>query len=523
MIRRHPIRLLPTLALLWLAGGCATQPAGLSGNQLDVVVMRAMQEFGVPGAAVGVIKDGVVLHAAGYGVRELGRPEPVDTQTLFRVASTTKAMTASSLAILVDEGRLGWDDKVVDHLSGFRMHDPWITREFTVTDLLTHRSGLGAYAGDLMLWPKPNSFTRADIIDSLRYFQAASGFRARYAYDNQLYIVAGEIVPAVTGVEWEDFVDQRIFAALGTKRCFAGRIPGPEFANLAAPHVAVEGRLEVVDRNRIDQETSVAAAAGGVRCSLDDMLRWVRLQLARGQLPDGSRVYSEQQARMMWSPQTILGVADEAYMRDQTHFRAYALGWRLADVNGYLHVSHTGSFTGWNAYVVLIPELDLGAVVLINASAEGARQSIMQGIIKPWLGVDDVDWVTYYASSDGDDDEAETEPEVDWRGGSVLASLAAYAGRYRDPWFGDVLVTEEDGALHFAAVKSPKMAGRLWPYEGHTFIARFTDRTLDADAWVEFSHDEAGEATGMELRAIYSSTDGSFNYGDLDLVRVREP
>jgi len=253
------------------------------------------------------------------------------------------------------------------------------------------------------------------------------------------------------------------------------------------------------------------------------MLRWVRLQLARGQLPDGSRVYSEQQARMMWSPQTILGVADEAYMRDQTHFRAYALGWRLADVNGYLHVSHTGSFTGWNAYVVLIPELDLGAVVLINASAEGARQSIMQGIIKPWLGVDDVDWVTYYASSDGDDDEAETEPEVDWRGGSVLASLAAYAGRYRDPWFGDVLVTEEDGALHFAAVKSPKMAGRLWPYEGHTFIARFTDRTLDADAWVEFSHDEAGEATGMELRAIYSSTDGSFNYGDLDLARVEGP
>lgn len=523
MIRRYLIRLLPILALPWLAGGCATQPAGLSGNELDELVTRAMQEFDVPGAAVGVIKDGTVVHAAGYGVRELGRPEPVDTQTLFRVASTTKAMTAASLAILVDEGSLGWEDKVVDHLAAFRMHDPWITQEFTVTDLLTHRSGLGAYAGDLMLWPKPNSFTRADIIESLRYFEAASGFRARYAYDNQLYIVAGEIVPAVTGIAWEDFVDERIFAPLGTERCFAGAIPAAEFSNLAAPHAKVEGRLEVVDRNRIDPEASVAAAAGGVRCSLDDMLKWVRLQLARGQLPDGSRVYSEQQARTLWSPQTILGVGEEAYARDRTHFRAYALGWRLADVEGYLHVSHTGSFTGWNAYVVLVPELDLGAVVLINASAEGARQSIMQGIIKPWLGVDDVDWVAYYARSGEDDDAAEPEPEIDWRGGSVLAPHGSYAGRYRDPWFGDVLVTEENGALYIASVKSPKMSGRLWPYEGHTFIARFTDRTLDADAWVEFLLDEAGEVTGMELRAIYSSTDGSFNYGDLDLVRVQEP
>jgi CubicO group peptidase (beta-lactamase class C family) len=325
-MRRYLIRLLPTLALLCLAAGCATQAPGLSGDEIDELVSRAMQDFGVPGAAVGVIKDGAVVHAAGYGVRELGRPEPVDAKTLFRVASTTKAMTAASLAILVDEGRLGWDDMVVDYLPGFRMHDPWITQEFTVTDLLTHRSGLGAYAGDLMLWPKPNSFTRADIIASLRYFEAASGFRARYAYDNQLYIVAGEIVPAVTGVAWEDFVDQRIFAPLGTERCFAGAIPAGEFDNLAAPHVAVEGRLEVVDRNRIDPGVSVAAAAGGVRCSLADMLKWVRLQLNRGQLPDGSRVYSEQQARAMWSPQTILGVGEEAYARDRTHFRAYGLG-----------------------------------------------------------------------------------------------------------------------------------------------------------------------------------------------------
>ena len=520
--RRHLTIAALSLAVSLSAVGCASQPSGTDPRDIDRLVGRSMQAFDVPGVAVGVIKDGEVIHAAGYGVRELGRPEPVDSRTLFRVASTTKAMTTAALAILVDEGRLGWDDKVVDHLPAFRMHDPWITQEFTVTDLLTHRSGLRAYAGDLMLWPRPNSFTRADIIDALRYFQATDGFRTRYAYDNQLYVVAGEIVPAVTGIPWEDFVDSRIFAPLGTERCFAGDIPEAEMHNLAAPHTRVDGKLEIVERNRIEAGVSVDAAAGGVRCSLDDMLKWLQLQLAGGTLPDGSSIYSEEQGRALWKPQTILGVSDGQYERDRTHFYAYALGWRLADVDGYLHVSHTGSFTGWNTYVALIPELNLGAAVLINASSEGARQSIMQGLIRPWLGTGDVDWVAYYARED-EPDAAAVEPEVDWRGGSVLAPLAAYAGTYRDPWFGDVLVTEKDGALWVASVKSPKMSGRLWPHSGHTFIVRWTDRTLDADAWVDFAHGESGEITGMSLRAIYSSTDGSFDFGDLNLSRVQEP
>jgi len=306
-----------------LVAGCATQP-GISSQDIDALVTDAMQEFSVPGVAVGVIKDGVVVHAAGYGVRELGLADPVDLQTMFRIASTTKAVTTASLAILVDAGKLSWDDKVVDYIPEFALYDPWVTKEFTVADLLTHRSGLEGGAGDLMLWPKPNKFTRADLINGLSYFKPESAFRTEYAYDNLLYIVAGELVPA-------------------TSRCFAGRIPEQQMQNLAAPHTVIDGKLQVVERNRARAEVDVAAAAGGVRCSLEDMLKWTQLQLVRGELADGSRVFSAEQSRIMWSPHTIQSVSAEAYERDRTHFRAYALGWRLADVEGYKQVAHTGS------------------------------------------------------------------------------------------------------------------------------------------------------------------------------------
>lgn len=481
-----------------------------------------MQEFSVPGAAVGVVKDGVVVHAAGYGVNELGLDAPVDTETLFRIASTTKAFTTASLAILVDEGRLGWDDKVVDHIPGFALYDPWVTEEFTVLDLLTHRSGLVSGAGDLMLWPKPNLFTREDIIHGLRYFKPESAFRTEYAYDNLLYIVGGELVPAVTDTAWEDFVDERILGRLGASRCFAGRIPDAEMHNIAAPHAIVEGKLEVVDRNRARPEVDVAAAAGGLRCSLDDMLKWVQLQLARGRLADGSQLFSVEQSRIMWSPQTILIVDDEAYERDRTHFKAYALGWRLADVLGYKQVSHTGSYTGFRAEVVLVPELELGVVILINASAGNARAAIAEGIVKAYMGANDVDWVAYFAR---EDEEAADEPEAskvdpDFRHGSVAASLESYAGLYRDAWFGDVSIEMRGDELWFASAKSPLMLGRLWPFDGHTFYAYWSDRTLEADAWVQFEIDETGNGSRMQLVPVWDDSD--WDLSDLDLRRVRD-
>ena len=515
-------RSLLVATVLSLLAACASQP-GLTSNEIDRLAASAMSEFQVPGVAIGVVKDGQVVHAAGYGVRELGQPGSVDTQTLFRVASLTKGMTTAALAILVDEGKLDWDDKVVDHIPDFQMYDPWVSKEFTVTDLLTHRSGLRAFVGDLMLWPRPNSFTRADIIHGLRYFKPVGNFRTQYDYDNQLYVVAGELVPAVTGLEWEDFIEQRIFNKLDTGRCFAGWIPEKEMQNLAVPHAKVEGEQQVIERNRISDRTSVDAAAGGVRCSLDDMLKWVQVQLDHGALPDGSQLFSEEQNRIMWSPKTSLSVSEKDFERDRTHFKAYGLGWRLADVHGYKQVHHTGSFTGFNNYMVLIPELDLGVVVMLNASSGAARQAIMRGIVTPYLGVDDVDWVEYFSRELELElaEEAEAEPaRVDYDNGSVSAPLSTYTGTYNDPWFGDVSIMLVEDELWFASAKSQRITGRLWPQREHTFIARWTDRSVRADAWVMFEIDESGKSSGMKMLKL--QRDSEIDYMDLDFSRIGE-
>jgi len=509
-------------AILSLMGACASQP-GLTSSEIDELAVSAMQEFSVPGAVVGVVKDGKVIHAAGYGVRELGQPGAVDTQTLFRIASMTKAITTAAFAMLVDEGKLDWDDRVVDHIADFQMHDPWVTQAFTVTDLLTHRSGLRAYVGDLMLWPRPNNFTRADIIHGLRYFEAVGDFRTQYDYDNQLYVVAGELIPAVTGGDWEDFIDKRIFTRLDTKRCFAGSIPESEMQNLAVPHSSVEGEFQVIDRNRISDTTSVDAAAGGVRCSLDDILKWVQVQLDRGALADGSQLFSQEQSKVMWSPKTIQSVSQKELERDRTHFKAYGLGWRLADVHGYKQVHHTGSFTGFNNYMVLIPELDLGVVVMLNASAGAARQSIMKGIVRSYMGAPEVDWVEYYSreqESAGSEDAEEEPAQIDYKNGSVLAPLPAYTGTYSDSWFGDVSVMMVEDELWFASAKSERITGRLWPQSEHTFIARWSDRSVNADAWVMFEIGETGKTNGIKMLKLLK--DSEIDYMDLDFSRVEE-
>jgi CubicO group peptidase (beta-lactamase class C family) len=434
-------------------------------------------------------------------------------------------MTTAALAVLVDEGKLAWDDKVVDYIPDFQMHDPWVSKEFTVTDLVTHRSGLMPYAGDLMLWPRPNSFTRKDVIHGLRYFELAGDFRARYDYDNLLYVVAGELFPAVTGDEWEEFVDQRILGRLDTDRCFAGSIPEQEMQNLAAPHATVEGELQVIERNRISDRSSVDAAAGGVRCSLDDMLKWIQVQLDRGALADGSQLFSQEQSANMWTPKTIRPVGQRELERDRIHFKAYGLGWILADVHGYKQVYHTGTFTGSNNYMILVPELDLGVVIMLNASAAGARTAIIKSIVSPYLGAPDVDWVQYYSRLRGPapGEEAET-PSVwsDYDNGSVLEPLSAYSGTYSEPWFGDVSVTVIEDELWFAAAKSPKLTGRMWPQDEHTFMIRWQDRSAERDVFVDFIKDESDSFTGMEVRCLSEEILCAFKDQEMDFKRIAE-
>jgi len=515
--------LLSLLLVLWAATAGAQQGEGISDEAVAGLAARAMAEFQVPGMAIGIVKSGEVLLSRGYGVREIGKPEPVDTKTLFKIASNSKAFTTAALAVLVDDGAIAWDGLVIDYLPQFRMHDPWVTAGFTVTDLLTHRSGLKPFMGDMMLWPEPNAFTAEDIIHALRYFKPVSGFRSRYAYDNLLYIVAGQIFPPVSGQTWGEFVERRLMRPAGMQRCFADRIPKKEMRNLAAPHGVIEGQLQVIERSRIPAQPPVSAPAGGVVCSVGDMLTWVRIQLGHGTTPGGKQLFSAAQSAEMWKPQMILNVSERDYGMNRTHFKAYGLGWRLADVYGYKEVSHTGTLAGMKSYVVMLPELELGVVLLTNGSSSAARTAVMNTIARSFMPVEQVDWIQLMLDEQAEE-EADQTPAAVESASPVNAcapcaspDLAALAGRYRDPWFGDVIISLVDGQLVFDAEKSPKLSGPLSHRQGNRFVIRWTDRTLEADAYIQFETDKDNRVTSITMLKL---DDGDFDFEDLNLTRV---
>ncbi|MEJ7588062.1 MAG: serine hydrolase domain-containing protein [Ferruginibacter sp.] len=272
---------------------------GISSAQIDSLVERVLKTFEVPGIAVAIVKDDKIIHAKGYGVRSLNTMQKVDEHTLFGIASNSKAFTAAALSILVDEGKLSWDDKVNDHLPEFKMYNPYVTEEFTVRDLLTHRSGLGLGAGDLMFWPDSNNFTKKDILHNLRFLKPVSGFRTKYDYDNLLYIVAGEVVAKISGISWEDFVQTRIMEPLGMSHSATSYKRLKNKTNVIDPHAPVEGKVKVIRRDWSES----ANPAGGIYSNLSDMCKWIILQMNKGKYGEGlSKNYSVKVSMMKCGP-----------------------------------------------------------------------------------------------------------------------------------------------------------------------------------------------------------------------------
>jgi CubicO group peptidase (beta-lactamase class C family) len=498
----------------------ARAPRGLSDTKIRHVVERALKRFNTPGMAIGIVHNGKIRHLKGYGLRDIAGPEKVDAATLFRVASTTKAFTAAALAILVDEGKLDWDDPVTDHLPDFRMADPWVSREITLRDLLTHRSGLGIGAGDLMLWPEPAGFSTAEIVHNLRHLKPASSFRSEYAYDNLLYIVAGEVVAAVSGVPWEEFVQTRILDPLGMD-CYSGVIPPDHLANIATPHGLMDEEIVPVPRNAIDGRVNVLGAAGGLVCNARGMVTWMTTQLQGGVGPNEQRIFSEQQRDEMWRSQTILQVTDSERERDNTHFKTYALAWRKTDVNGYEVISHTGTLSGMQAALTLVPELGLGVIVLNNGSNYGARSAVMQAIIKSYMGAPRHNWVKDYYQKQLEAMAVKVEEPQAARGsGQMIHPLESYIGRFRDPWFGHVEISENGNGLRFTSMKSVHLQGDMEPFEENTFIVRWDNRKLEVDAYVYFAKDFEDRIAVITMLPISEDADSSFDFPDLRFQRV---
>ena len=496
----------------------AKLPAGAREADIDKLAARVQRTFSVPGLAIAIVRNGKTVFAKGYGVREVGKPGNVGADTLFGIGSNTKAFTVAALAMLVDQGKLDWDDKVIDHLPAFRLYDPYVTREFTVRDLLTHRSGLGLGAGDLMLFPHTD-FTRDEIIHNLRYLKPASSFRSTFAYDNLLYIVAGQLIPAITGMSWEDFVQRRILDRLGTD-CAVNLARASGNPDVAAPHVLALGKPTA-----ITPDTGEALdPAGSIECSARGMAKWMAVQLDGEPAAGGGALFSEAQHRAMWTPQTIEPTSPATSAMTRTHFRAYGLGWSLEDYGGFERVWHTGGLVGMVSYVSLLPEQHVGIVVLTSPQSLGAIASVMQTLTDRFVGAPPRDWIAYWSAAEA---KRNLEGAAADRAASAQEAVAghaarlpgAYIGVYHDPWRGDATIRRDGDKLRLAFSRTDDMTGELRPYKGNLFIVRWDDRSLNADAWLRFEIDFDGTVDGFTMKAVSPTTDFSFDFQDLAFTK----
>jgi len=496
---------------------------GLSAPEIKSVVTKAMETFYVPGMSVGIVHQGKVVHLQGYGIKDMHSKAKVDGDTLFRLASTSKAFTSASLAILVDDGKIHWQDKVTDYLPNFRMMEHWVTGEFTIRDLLTHKSGLVSSAGDSMLWPEPSGFSRNEIIENLRYLTPEYSFRSKYAYSNLMYITAGEIVAKVTGQSWESFVDERIFQPLNM-HCYAGDIPKSSMTNIAIPHGERRGKLFTIPRNGINGTATVSAAAGGIVCNSRGMLHWLQAFLDKGVNSNGQAIFSEKQLNNMWKSHTILSMSKEEKIRNNNHFRTYGLAWRKSDYLGHELISHTGTLSGMQAYVALIPELELGIVLLNNGDNSGARSSVMQSLLRGFIpNAKQIDWVADYKRERAERLAKYLAKNKTPKGsGKVLLANDKYTGSFEDHWFGGLSIKKTKRGLRISSEKMTTLQGTLEPFNDHTFVIRWDNKNAASDAFIHFKVNVSGEVESFELRPFKTKASINHEYRDMLFFPAKE-
>ena len=494
-----------------------TQP--MNATAIDSLVEKVMKSFDVPGIAVGIVKDGKVIHAKGYGVRSLQSKLPTTEHTSFGIASNSKAFTAAALGILVDRGKISWNDKVRDYIPEFKLYDPYVTEHFTIKDLLTHRSGLGLGAGDLMFFPDSSDFIVKDIIYNLRFLQPVSEFRTQYDYDNNLYIVAGEVIARVSGMSWDDFVEQNILQPLGMKESAGSFDRLPATQNVIDAHAPVNGKVQVIARSTLRS----GHAAGGINSNIVDLSKWVSCLLNGGEYGEKKRIYSAAVAKELWTPQTIIPVNNPGPY--QVHFSSYGLGFFLSDVKGKLQATHTGGLEGMVTQITLIPEIKLGIIVLTNQQEGGAFVSITNQIKDGYLGATGMDWHKLLLTN-RNEQLAEAKNITDSINLEIKKSASSntqnwknYLGVYRDNWMGDMTIYTKEGQPWLSMKRSPKLTGQLYPYKGNTMVVRWNDRSMDADAFVSVALDEEGKGKTITMRAISPLTDFSYDFHDLHFTR----
>lgn len=489
MNRSRFILLLCTIAILAALAPAQlrAQPAPLAG--LDAWIEANMQRWQIPGLAIAVVKDDSVVYARGFGVRRLGEAARVDEHTLFGVASTSKAMTAAALAMLVDEGRLGWDDAVVRHMPGFQLSDPWVTRAVTVRDLLSHQVGVGRITGNRLQYLSNRG--RDELVYRMRFHEFEAPFRSRYVYSNAMYTVAGELVPAITGISWDEFLRTRIFTPLGMTRSNTDVADIAAGENAAWPHQEIDGRVQPIAR----RSWETAAPSAAVNTSAREMAQWMRLQLGEPGVYRGQRLLSEAVMRQMHAPQVALG----GNSLTGAGYSAYGLGWNLSQYEGRWVSQHSGASDGMNTNLVLVPSENLGVVVMTN-TFNNFMSALTNRVLDAYLGVperawDDVAWSSYqqqYNRAQARRDSIHAARVPDTR---PSHALSAFAGTYVDSLYLDATVRVENGGLVLQFWGDEEMQADLEHWHHDTFRAVWRNRAMREEfVWFSTGHDGAVNA-----------------------------
>lgn len=481
-------------AVLLLPGAARAQDPALAG--LDAYIERAMRDWQVPGLAIAVVRNDSVIYERGFGVRQLGMPARVTEHTIFPIASTSKAFTVAALGVLVDEGRVRWDDRVTRHLPAFELRDPFVTRALTVRDLLVHRIGIPRSDNLWVVAP----FDRAEILRRARHLPASDDFRAEYGYNNLMYILAGEVVGAAGGSTWDDFVAERIFRPLAMTRSTTRTAVANADTNVSWSHIRVDGRPVAVPRRNYDH----IGGAGAIFSSAHDMAQWMRMHLAGGRYA-GREILKPETVREMHTPQVVIrGDTVGERMFPTTHFRAYGLGWALQDYHGRKVVNHSGSINWHRTHVAMVPSERIGVVAIANLNTSNLQQALMYRVIDALLGLPERDWSAEYLALARRGDEraaVRAREEEASRLPNTQPSLALqqYAGTYANDVYGEVRVALEDGRLVLRY--SDDYTADLGHWHHDTFAATWR-RTGFGRSFATFALDSRGRPATLELEEL---------------------
>lgn len=482
-------------------------------KEIDAYAEKSRADWNVPGFAIAIVKDDKVVLAKGYGVRELGKQPTVDEKTLFAIASNSKAFTAAALAILVDEGKVKWDDPVTKYLPSFQMYDPYVTREMTIRDLLSHRSGLTTFGGDL-LWYE-TTYASDEILSRIRFLKPSSSFRSRYGYQNIMFLAAGMIVEKVSGKSWGDFIKDKFFVPLGMTSSNTSVKEFKQGGNIATPHNAKSGSNKPIHYGNVDN----VAAAAAINACVADLAQWMRLQLGRGTF-EGKKIFSRERSWEMWQPNTIIQISEAASRFSPTrHFNLYGMGWGLSDYQGRKVVSHGGGLDGMISQTALMPEENMGVVVLSNS--ETAVPVIMiNKIFDVFLNITPKrDWNAEYLArtKQGEAAEAAEEKRIEEsRVKDTKPSLALdrYAGTYVSTLYGDAKIETENGKLVLRLIPAPNFVADLehWHYDTFRLTWRDSVQYPFPKGFVIFKLNGKGQPDEMMI----DNPNPDFNFDELE-------